>query len=48
MTAMLLAMFSALVLGAVTKDFGRRQMAMSGAIAVGLTALYYFHPTSMT
>ena len=41
MRLLLAAMFVAVVLGLVWNDFGPRQRAMIGVLAVAVTSLYY-------
>jgi len=48
MTMMLVAMFAAVGLGMFAKSFDRRESWLSVAIAVALTLIYFFRPSSMT
>lgn len=45
---MLLAMFAAVGLGMVARDFGRREAAICLGIALTLTLVYFLRPAQMT
>ncbi len=45
---MLVAMFAAVALGLLAKDYGRRAYRVSVGVAVLLTLIYFFRPQYMT
>lgn len=48
MNLMLVAIFAAVGLGLLSKDFGRRTSNLSWVLAVMLTVVYFLRPQYMT